>query len=353
MENELKDCFRCLLHKKTPNEAARRRQKLELDDEDLLFDFGYTFSVDAYQKIIPSKAFRRLGSKTQVLTAATSAHIRNRQSHTSDVVNIAITIARILGLNKDLCLAIAFGHDIGHAPFGHTGESFISEITGKEFRHEVFGVVIAQHIERQGKGLNLTHQVLEGILNHSRGYNNFTRIENVFEEANAVMYADKIAYIWCDIKDIFERTKILDYSDFPEIRKLVDYCGRNQRERIAFCVRSLCYESAEKGFVSFQESEAAKTFLELKNKMYKIYELANVFNGAEILERVYGFLSKAKIIEGVDPAIVLALMTDADVLSLFGKKSISLKDFRECSVAEIIGHLKDENIDFLDPDLNW
>lgn len=353
MESELRDCFGCLSHKKTPDGAAYRRQAPEQDEDLFMLDFGDDFKVDALQKIAPSKAFRRMSFKTQVLTATTSAHIRNRQNHTYEVANIATSIARVLGLNESLCLAIALGHDIGHAPFGHAGEGFLSEVTGKEFRHELFGLVIAQHIERQGQGLNLTHHVLEGILNHSRGTSEISRSEGVSEEASVVMYADKIAYIWCDINDIFERTKIMGYSDFPEIGRLADACGSNQRERFAFCIKGLCHESAEKGYVSFEESEAAKIFSELKRNMYEIYELANLLNGIEILKRVYGFLSGAKIIKGVDPAIVLALMTDADVLWLNGKQQIGLKDFQECSVAELIGPLRDKDIDFLDPDLNW
>ena len=351
--NELKDYLGCLSHKKTPDEAAYRRQPPEQDEDLFMLDFGDSFKADALQKIGPSKAYRRLGSKTQVLTATTNAHIRDRLSHTGDVANVATFIARVLGLNENLCLAIAYGHDIGHAPFGHAGESFISEVTGKEFRHELFGLVIAQHIERHGLGLNLTHHVLEGILNHSRGAKEVLRSRGVSEEANVVMYADKIAYVWCDINDIFQRTKILDYSDFPEIGRLAAACGKNQRERFAFCITGLCRESAEKGYVSFEGSEAAKIFSELKKNMYEIYELANLLNGIEILKRVYGFLSGAKIIKDVDPAIVLALMTDTDVLWLDGKQQVGLKDFQECSVAELIGSLRDKDIDFLDPDLNW
>lgn len=350
---ELEKYLGCLAHKKTPNSAARRRELAALDEDLWILHYGNDYSIDAFGKILVSKAFRRLDSKTQVLTANINPHVRKRNSHISEVVNAATIIARILGLNEDLCLAIALGHDIGHAPFGHLGENFISEITGKNFRHEVFGVVIAQHIERQGKGLNLTHQVLEGIKEHARGLNNLSRKESVSEEANVVMYADKIAYILADINDIFERTRILDYKKFPEIYKLAYMCGENQRERMAFCIKGLCQESAEKECVSFETSEAAKIFSELKDNVYKVYGLVNMQNSAEVLGKVYSFLSETKLIGDVDPALVLALMTDVEVIYLYGKDCISGRDFYDCSVAEIIEHLNGKNIDFSSPDLDW
>jgi len=350
---ELEKYSGCLARKKTPNSAAQRREPSALDEDLWILHYGNDYSIDAFGKILVSKAFRRLDSKTQVLTANINPHVRKRNSHTSEVVNAATIIARILGLNEDLCLAIALGHDIGHAPFGHLGEDFISEITGKNFRHEVFGVVIAQHIERQGKGLNLTHQVLEGIKEHARGLGNLSPKESVSEEANVVMYADKIAYVLADINDIFERTRILDYRKFPRIHKLAYRCGENQRERMAFCIKGLCQESAEKECVSFETSEAAKIFSELKDNMYKVYGLVNLQNSAEVLGKIYSFLSETKLIGNVEPALVLALMTDVEVIYLYGKDCISGRDFYDCSVAEIIEHLNGKNIDFSNPDLDW
>lgn len=352
-KNELNDCFGCLSHKKTLDEDAVRRQAPELDRDLFALNFGRHYAVDTFQKIIPSKAYRRLGSKTQAATAFVNAHIRNRLSHTGEVASVVSIIARILGLNEDLCLAIAFGHDIGHAPFGHIGEDVISDITGKDFRHRIFGVIVAQHIERQGKGLNLTQQTLEGMLNHAKDGNSLTRIENVSEEANVAMNSDKVVYTWCDVEDLFERLKIVDYGDYPEVSSLVRKFGANQQERLTLCIESLCCESAEMGYVSFEESEVAQDFAELKEHMYEVYKRTNLLNGPDILKRTYFFLSEVKVLEGIDPAIVLALMTDTDVLWLNDRTSVSLKDFQECSVYELIEHLKGRNIDFLDPDLNW
>lgn len=343
-----------LSHRKTLDSAARRRHPAELDEDSWMLHRDNAFLVDAFGKTIVSKGFRRLPFKTQVLTANINPHVRKRDSHTFEVVNASVTIARILGLNESLCLAIALGHDIGHAPFGHLGEDFISNVTGKNFRHEIFGVVIAQHIERQGKGLNLTHQTLEGIRNHSRGITGLLRSEGVSEETNAVMCADKISYTLADINDIFERTRTLSYRKFPEIEKLVNRCGKNQRERMAFFIEGICQESAEKECVSFEASEAAKIFSELKDNMYnKVYRLVNLQNSAEILGKVHRLLSETKLTEGVDPALVLALMTDTEVLFLYGKDCINGRDFNDCSMSEITEHLSGKNIDFSDPDLEW
>ncbi len=353
-DKNLKNCLGCLADKKTSDEVGLRRQPPERDEDAFALDFSSPYAIDATQKVILSRAFRRLGFKTQVLTAATNAHIRNRLSHTYEVTSIAAIIARILGLNENLCQAIALAHDIGHVPFGHVGEKFISKITGKNFRHEVFGVVIAQNVEREGGGLNLTRQVLEGILNHSRGANDLKRSARVSEEANAVMYADKIAYVWADIKDIFERTRLIDAKSFPELYKLISSCGKNSRERVAFCVKNLCHESAEKGFVSFKDSEAARIFSEIKDLMYdKVYKLLNPGNLKENLEKVYEFLLKTKAAKEIDPAVVLALMTDSDVLSLANKQNIDANDFQACSAAEVVNSLKYKNIDFTNPDVDW
>ena len=120
-------------------------------------------------KLLHSKANRRLLEKTQVQSGPENINIRSRKSHTDEVMANSVIISEGLGLNTPLCEAIALGHDIGHVPYGHVGESTLSELCGEKFRHEVFGVCVAQHIERRGQGLNLSLPVLEGILAHSGG----------------------------------------------------------------------------------------------------------------------------------------------------------------------------------------
>ncbi|MFH1582179.1 MAG: HD domain-containing protein [bacterium] len=339
----------CLEDKKTPNSAIHRRIPFEQDEDNWMGIEGDDFSIDAFGKIITSKAYRRLGHKTQVLTENINAHVHDRQTHTNDVANVATFISKVLGLNADLCQAIALGHDIGHVPFGHRGEGFISKVTGKDFLHSTFGVIIAQHAERHGEGLNLSHQVLEGILFHSGDVQ-----REISEEAKVVKYSDKISFTLADFNDVFRRTRILDINSFPQITKLVNLCGNHQRERLNFLINGLCKESAEKGEVSFETSEQALLFKELKSSMYEVYHRVNILNSAEILEKVYSLLSnQGELIEGVDPTIVLALMTDDDVLHLSRNDCVNGEDFYKCSVSEIVGYLKGKDIDFSEPDLNW
>ena len=120
-------------------------------------------------RIIHCKAFRRLKHKTQVFLSPESDHYRTRLTHTLEVAQIARTIARALRLNEDLTEAIALGHDLGHTPFGHAGERALQELTNTGFTHYEQSVRVCEKIEKNGKGLNLTAEVLDGILHHTRG----------------------------------------------------------------------------------------------------------------------------------------------------------------------------------------
>lgn len=373
LENKLLEVRNCLFHLRTPDEAARRRLSDEQDEDAYIFPFGSPYRVDACQKILPSKGIRRSSNKTQVMTTGANAHIRTRLVHTLEVVHCATLVARILGLNEDLCLAQALGHDLGHTPFGHVGEGFISQVTGKKFRHEVFSVVVAQHVERGGRGLNLTHQTLRGMLSHSRGDKDLKPSDNVSEEANVVMNADKIGYVWADINDIFFRTKLRNLEDYRELRAMVEFCGDCQRERVMFCIRGLCLESAEKGRVSFLDSPEAEMFAKIKKAMYAegIYEATNIPESAGILQRVYGYLCQAEALreKNIEPAVALALMTDSDVLNLIARldsqktyafltpetqKEIIGFHLQKCSFSDILNGRKCKNpIDFTNPDLDW
>jgi len=213
--NKLRDVRHVLSHLAIKPELARRRwYSGRKDVDEYIGPTCNQFILDLY-KLQQSKAMRRLANKTQVFPDPKSnRHIRTRLIHTLEVASIAGIIAEILGLDVQLTQAIAHGHDIGHAPFGHLGEEFISTITGQEFRHEVFACVVAQHIERQTHGLNLTLPTLLGIRAHSRGKGKMSLslvtmkngcVDTVIFEADIVMYADKIAYCFSDISDIFDR----------------------------------------------------------------------------------------------------------------------------------------------------
>lgn len=342
----------CLWHKARPLQQARRRRQGDMSDiDDFLGLACGGYILDAH-KIEQSKAIRRLSQKTQVFPdPKCNVHLRTRMTHTLEVASISTVISRILGLNTELALAIALGHDIGHVPFGHIGEKFLREVTGKEFRHEVFACIVAQQIERRGWGLNLTRDTLLGILNHSRGTSELTRSE-LFDEANVVMYADKIAYCFSDVSDIFHR-HYLDINDFPKIAQMVAWFGSGHRGRTSRCIAHLCIESAQKGYVSFQDSEAAINFQALKNAMYGVYPLLN--RDAilwPMLRQTYETVSAE--IKGVDPAIVIALMTDSEVTAFSHTERRDFKQVvRSFAAAELISNIQGSQIDFTNPDLNW
>ena len=160
-------------------------------------------------RIIHSKAFRRLKHKTQVFLSPESDHYRTRLTHTLEVSQIARTIARALRLNEDLAEAIALGHDLGHTPFGHAGERALNEIYAGGFTHFEQSVRVCEKLERGGEGLNLTYEVLDGFLHHTKGEWPAT------PEGKIVRYADHIAYINHDIDDAV-RAGVIKESDIPK-----------------------------------------------------------------------------------------------------------------------------------------
>lgn len=340
-----------LVSKAVSVKSARRRFHREEDVDEFLGPACDEFGLDTY-KILHSKALRRLANKTQVFPdPKANRHIRTRLIHTMEVASIAGVIADILGLNTQLVQAIAFGHDIGHAPFGHVGEEFLTQRCGRKFRHEIFGCVVAQHVERETYGLNLTMPTLLGIRAHSRGKGEMT-LSSVSFEADTVMFADKIAYCFSDVSDIFKRG-YLDINDFPEIKKLVEWFGPFQRIRTGRCIASLCAESAEKGVISFADSEEARNFEPLKKAMYSVYPHLNRGRLLEpMLANAFDLIGEK--IAGVDSAVLLALMTDNEVFTL---NQTELRDVERIigtfSVSEIIPFIRDRQIDFTNPDLAW
>ena len=174
------------------------------------------FSRDR-DRIIHSKSFRRLKHKTQVFLRPEGDHYRTRLTHTLEVSQIAKTISKALCLNDDLVEAIALGHDLGHTPFGHTGERVLDKLLPNGFEHCEQSLRIVERLEKNGKGLNLTKEVRDGILNHRTSGNPFTL------EGQVVRISDKIAYINHDIDDAIS-AKIMVDDDIPiEIRKVLGY----------------------------------------------------------------------------------------------------------------------------------
>lgn len=185
-------------------------------------------------RIIHCKAFRRLKHKTQVFLSPESDHYRTRLTHTLEVAQIARTIARALRLNEDLTEAIALGHDLGHTPFGHAGERALQELTNTGFTHYEQSVRVCEKIEKNGKGLNLTAEVLDGILHHTRGEEAHTL------EGRIVRTADRVAYINHDIDDAV-RAGVIAESDIP--RDIAAALGDTKSRRINTLVESIVKNS--------------------------------------------------------------------------------------------------------------
>src|SRR5699024_1932261 len=160
-------------------------------------------------RIIYSKAFLRLKNKTQVFYAPDGDHYMSRLTHTLDVSQIARSAARCLALNEDLAEAIALGHDLGHTPFGHVGERVLNRLTSGGFRHSEQSLRVVDVLEKDGKGLNLTFEVRDGILNHTKSGNPATL------EGKVVSLADRIAYINHDIEDSV-RAGFLSLDELPK-----------------------------------------------------------------------------------------------------------------------------------------
>lgn len=180
-------------------------------------------------RILHCNAFRRLKRKTQVFLSPVGDHYRTRLTHTLEVSQVARTIARALFLNEDLTEAIALGHDLGHSPFGHAGEAILNEICPHGYKHYEQSVRVVDYIEKNGKGLNLTQAVRNGIICHTN------KIADTLE-GNIVRVADRIAYINHDIEDAM-RAGILHPEDLPE--DVVRVLGHTHTERITTLVSAV------------------------------------------------------------------------------------------------------------------
>ena len=198
-------------------------------------------------RIIHAKAFRRLMHKTQVFISPDGDHFRTRLTHTLEMMQISRTIARALDLNEDLAEAIALGHDLGHTPFGHTGEEALSHALvayGRTFRHNEHSLRVVDHLEKEGAGLNLTLEVRDGILNHTgKGYPS-TR------EGEIVRIADRIAYVNHDVDDAL-RAGIISWEDLP--KGPLSVLGEKMSVRIDTLVRDMISSSRKKAEISLSE----------------------------------------------------------------------------------------------------
>jgi dGTPase len=213
-------------------------------------------------RIVHSKAFRRLKHKTQVFISPEGDHYRTRLTHTLETCGIARTVARALGLNEDLTEAIGVGHDLGHPPFGHIGEglldTFLQERYGRRFRHNHHSLRVVERLERGGHGLNLTEQVRDGILRHTGPEHPATL------EGRIVRLVDRIAYINHDIDDAI-RAGVLDADELPQAE--IELLGTTGSERIDTLVRDLVERSAAAGDI-VQSEPIGGAMLRLRKFMF-------------------------------------------------------------------------------------
>lgn len=221
-------------------------------------DLRTEFSRDR-DRIIHSKAFRRLKHKTQVFISPGNDHYRTRLTHTLEVSQIATTISKALMLNTDLTEAISMGHDIGHTPFGHMGETVLNELCPEGYKHYEQSLRICDVIERDGKGLNLTYEVRDGILNHS-GENTASTFEG-----KIIKFADRFAYINHDIDDAI-RAKMISDADIPE--KCVNLLGNTNSERIDTLIKDLIFTTTKEGEVAMSK-EIEEAMMDLRQFMFE------------------------------------------------------------------------------------
>lgn len=282
---------------------SAKRQHLEEKDK-----YRTSFQRDR-DRIIHSKAFRRLKHKTQVFISPTGDHYRTRLTHTLEVSQIARSICRSLNLNEDLVEAISLAHDIGHTPFGHTGERVLNTISKNGFKHNVHGLRIVEFLENKiskpYKGLNLTDLVRDGILNHSGNLKPATL------EGYIVKFSDRIAYVNHDIDDAL-RAGILKEEDLPT--ESIKVLGDTHSKRINYLINDIVLNSFDKPKISFSDRtkeafEILRTFLfkylytdstakkeEIKvEKMLKLlynYYLGDKDDDTEVLDYIAGMTDK-------------------------------------------------------------
>ena len=274
-------------------------------------------------RIIHSKSFRRLKHKTQVFLSPESDHYRTRLTHTLEVSQIARTISRALRLNEDLTEAIALGHDLGHTPFGHAGERALDSLVTFDFTHYEQSVRVCEKLEKGGKGLNLTYEVLDGIKHHTKG--EFAKTL----EGKVVRFADRIAYINHDIDDAI-RAGVISKDILP--KDIVENLGNTKSERITTLVSSIV-DNSDRDIVMDEKTEKYYNLLHeflfdavYKNPVAKSEEtkvsgiIEGLFNyyckNPKKLSGEYAFVMNS---EGIERAVTdyIAGMTDHYAISVY------------------------------------
>ncbi len=293
------------------------REKFEIREKSFLSPFGClsseskgrnrpeepcpirtAFQVDR-DRIVYSNAFRRLKYKTQVFLAPLGDYYRTRLTHTLEVAQIARNISRAMLLNEDLTEAIALGHDLGHPPFGHSGETALQEIFSKDFFHNEQSVRVVEVLENKGMGLNLTYEVRDGILKHSKGYGKIipedpSELASSFE-GRIVRIADIIAYLNHDLDDAI-RSGVITVEQVPE--SCTKILGKTHSQRATTMIRDLVFSSKinDGELVLKMSDEVGSAIKTLRSFLYdNVYRSPKVHNefvkAKKILSELYTCLS--------------------------------------------------------------
>lgn len=282
-------------------------------------------------RIIHSKAFRRLKHKTQVFISLDNDHFRTRLTHTLEVSQIARTIARSLKLNEDLVEAISLGHDIGHTPFGHSGERALDSVAPGGFKHYNQSLRVVDYLEKDGEGMNLTYEVRDGIVNHT-GSNMASTLEGII-----IKYADRIAYINHDIDDAI-RAGVIKFDDIPH--ELILSLGKTSSERINTLITDIITNSLNSDKISMSEKVYSE-MMSLRDFMFEhvYYKLAERDDQSYmVIEKLYNYFIKnpkampeeyKNLLDNWETSVVvcdyIAGMTDNYCVNLFNQLFMPIK----------------------------
>lgn len=250
--------------------ATKSRDSAGRKTEEESCDIRPAFQRDR-DRIIHSKSFRRLKHKTQVFLQPKGDHYRTRLTHTLEVSQTSRTIAKALRLNEDLVEAISLGHDLGHTPFGHAGERALHQVCPFGFRHNEQSVRVVEKLEKDGKGLNLTAEVIDGILNHQTAGIPFT------PEGQIVQLCDKIAYIHHDIDDAIRGGILFEKDIPPKFKKVL---GVTTKERLNTMIHDVIAQSIDKPQITMSE-EVEDAMQGLRNFMFENVYLNPLAKGEE------------------------------------------------------------------------
>ena len=267
-----------------PRAAFADESRGRLHPEDFRVDDVRTVFQRDTDKIVHSKAFRRLMHKTQVFLNPEGDHYRTRMTHTIEVSRIARTIAKALNLNEDLAEAVAMGHDLGHTPFGHAGEVALTQATGQPFHHNEQSLRVVDILENGGEGLNLTYEVRMGILGHTGD-----RIPETLE-GQIVRWADRYAYVNHDIDDAL-RGGILGNEDIP--KSILKVLGQTHSQRINTLVCDTITASREGATIQLSPN-VAQALNDLRDFLFERVYRNPIAKGQEkkakgMLQRMYDY----------------------------------------------------------------